>query len=84
MSTQTLTCEWCQDGAPLRRAIVLVGRAPGRPVTLLIDAEPHEGGRVVERGDGQLRMLARYQRARPIKPVFRVHGARSCGPNADP
>lgn len=65
---------------PVRSVRVFVGPPPGRAVELWIDENAHPEGRVVKLRDGRWRLLALDQR--PVKDAFRIHGKRSCGPDA--
>jgi hypothetical protein len=77
--TGTLACEYCRDAPALRRVEVLVGALPGRVVPLLIDVEPHPDGRVIERLDGQFRLLSSLTRRKDGVAGYRVHGASMYG-----
>lgn len=73
------TCRWCD--VPIRKCRVLVGVYPGRPVAMYIDVDPHPGEQVViQRDDGQYRLLAVDRRSMPVKPTFRIHSRRNCAP----
>ena len=73
-TTTTTTCRYCADHPAIRRVDVLVGQLPPRQVTLLIDVEPHEDGRVIERLDGAFRLLGDVHYRKPGVDGFRVHG----------
>lgn len=76
-----MDCRWCEPPAPIRERSVLVGRAPGRPVKMYIDKEPHEGEQVViQRDDGKFRLLAPRERAHAVVPTYRIHSRRNCAP----
>lgn len=72
------SCHWCR--VTIRRVEVLVGSPPGRPVFLWLDVDPHPDGEVLERDDGKFRRLLPDQVAKVVKPLYRIHGNRTCGP----
>lgn len=73
-------CKFCDE--MVRFVDVTIGkRQERRVVTLPVDAEPHDDGRVVER-DGTYRLLAGGKSAQPNEATFRLHGSSNCGPGA--
>lgn len=72
----TERCEFC--GASIRQTEVVVGAPPGRAVLMLIDAEPHPDGRIIERRDGSFRLLGTKNRVAPNRAAFRKHGRSGC------
>lgn len=73
-------CRFCDE--LVRFVEVTIGKRQDRQTHVLpIDAEPHDGGRVVER-DGVFRLLQGGKAAQPNEATFRLHGASNCGPSS--
>lgn len=82
MGSRPKLCRWCV--VPIRDAEVVVGRAPGtREVPMLIDADPHSEGTVILRDDGRFRLLMPEDHRDPNKPLFRIHGRKTCAPESE-
>lgn len=76
METQMITtCRYCRDAPPVRQVDVIVGQLPGRVVPMLVDAEPHPDGRIIERLDGRFRLLGDVRYRKPGVAGYRAHGA---------
>lgn len=79
------TCHWCD--VSIRRVEILVGPAPGQPVMMWLDVDPHPDGDVLIREDQKFRRLMTdtvgYRRAKRTKPLYRIHGNHTCGRKAD-
>lgn len=71
-------CHWCR--VPIRRVEVIVGPPPGRVVMMWLDVDPHPDGEVLERDDHHFRRLLADQLKKVSKPVYRIHGKRTCAP----
>lgn len=77
---KTKPCRFCGESVVF--VDVSIGQRQERQVhTLPIDAEPHDGGRVVER-EGTFRLLAGKKQPMPDEPTYRLHGSSNCGPGA--
>lgn len=73
-------CKFCQHDVVF--VDVSIGTRQERQVHVLpIDAEPHDGGRVVHR-DGTFRLLAGKKQPMPDESTYRLHGQSNCGPGA--
>lgn len=77
-----MKCRWCPGEVEIREVEVLVGPPPGNPVMLKIDALPHPDGQVLERDDHQFRRMLPDQLRGTVKALYRIHGRKTCGPDA--
>lgn len=77
-----MKCRWCPGEVEIRQVEVLVGPPPGNAVTLMIDALPHPDGQVLERDDHKFRRMLPDQLRGTVKPLYRIHGRKTCGPAA--